>query len=221
MPLRQSKLAMSFPTKFDVMGIRYMTAPPEGGQTPPAAPPAPPAAPTPPVGDTLGDGGQKALQAERTARAEAEKTAKAYSALGSVEDLQKLLQANQDSNADKIRQQATTAAEAAANERLHNKLRSNELRTQAAVLGFNDPNDIAAFLTAEQIAGLSVSDADEVDGAAAKSLLEALAKSKPYLVKDTVTDSRTAGIGSVGSTSGATNVQPGRSRLAAAYGAQK
>lgn len=219
MPLRQRKLAMSFPTKFDAMGIRYMTAPEAGGQTPPAAPAAP--TPTPPAGDALGEGGQKALQAERTRANDAETALKAYSKLGSAEDLQKLLQANQDSNADKIRQQATTEAEAAANERLHNKLRSNELRTQAAVLGFNDPNDVAAFLTPEQISGLSVSDTDEVDGAAAKALLEALAKSKPYLVKDTVADSRSAGIGSVGSGGGATNVQPGRARIAAAYGASK
>lgn len=215
MPLRECRLAMSFPTKFDVMGIRYMTAPEGGGLTPTATPAAP--TPTPPAGDTLGDGGQKALQAERNARAEAEKTAKAYSALGSVEDLQKLLQANQDKGVEKIREQAKTEAEAAANERLHNKLRSNVLITQAAVLGFNKPEDATAFLTTEQISGLAVSDSDEVDAAAAKALLDGLVKERPYLVKNATPDHRAAGIGSVSSAPNSSSVGPGRPRLAHAY----
>ncbi|MBF4549243.1 hypothetical protein [Pseudoclavibacter sp. VKM Ac-2888] len=212
---------IGFRSKFDVMGIRYMTDAGDGsGQQAGAAG----------VGggdgaqgaDGLGDAGKQAIERMKGERNAAQSELKAFTSLGlSADDLKALVQANQDKSADKIREQATKEANDAANERLHNKLRSNELRTQAAVLGFNDPNDVGAFLTAEQIAGLSVSDADEVDGAAAKALLEALAKSKPYLVKDTVTDSRTAGIGSVGSGGGATNVQPGRSRIAAAIAASK
>lgn len=214
---------IGFRSKFDVMGIRYMTDAGDGsGQQAGAAGAGTGGGDGAQGADNLGDAGKQAIERMKSERNTAQNELKAFTSLGlSADDVKALVQANQDKSADKIREQATKEANDAANERLHNKLRSNELRTQAAVLGFNDPNDVAAFLTAEQITGLSVSDTDEVDGAAAKALLEALAKSKPYLVKDTVTDSRTAGIGSVGSGGGATNVQPGRARIAAAYGASK
>ena len=59
----------------DVLARFRMEAPPEGTPPPPAPPPAEP--PKPPEGD-LGEAGKKAIEAERNARKEAEKQAKAF-----------------------------------------------------------------------------------------------------------------------------------------------
>ena len=62
----------------DVLAQLRMEAPPEGASPPPAAPP-PADPPKPATGDgDLGDAGTKAIEAERAARKEAEKQAKAF-----------------------------------------------------------------------------------------------------------------------------------------------
>ncbi|OJX72823.1 hypothetical protein [Leifsonia sp. 71-9] len=170
----------------------------------------------------LGDAGQQALDRlkarERASRAEA----KAYKDLGLTPDeIKELINARDKAGApdeDKIRQTAQREAETAAREKFAVKLRASEVRAQAAELGFASPSDALALLPADKLAGVDVSDDDEVDTGEVKKLLEQLKTDKPYLLKntDTTADYTTAGIGASGS--GKTpDVQPGLDRMRSAY----
>lgn len=114
----------------------------------------------------------------------------------------------------KLRQQI----ESEAAEKAAARYRASNVREQAATLGFSDPKDALAMLSAKDLAEVDVDDDGEVDEPAIKKLLEELAKNKPYLLKPTdhTTDHRTAGIGATGSGS-KPEVQPGAPRLRNAY----
>lgn len=83
---------------------------PPASTTPPATPPAPPADPKPADPDPLGDGGKKALEAERAARKAAEKAQReAEAKVKTFEDAQKT---EAERNADRIRTLEKDAAKA-------------------------------------------------------------------------------------------------------------
>lgn len=141
----------------------------------PAAPAATVA--TPP--DTLGEGGIKALQAERDARAAAEKSAKDTQIR--IAELEAELKKRDDaqlSETDKLRKELAEAqakSTKAEGEKQQTLTRA-AIEREAARLRFTDPADAWGLLDAAAIEY-------DADGkpSNARALLEALAKAKPYL----------------------------------------
>lgn len=110
----------------------------------------------------------------------------------------------------KAREEAT----AEVTQRANTRLVSAEVRAVASELGFRDPTDALAQFG--DLTAVAVSDDGDPDGAAVKTRLEELAKSKPYLLKESGTaDARTVGIGATGAP--AVQVSPGIGRLQHAY----
>jgi len=202
-------------TKFDVMGIRFMTdgegEGAGGGE-----------------GDGEGDGkeglgdkGQQALDRMKAEKKAAIDEAKSYKALGLTPDEIKALvdekNAGKPVDEEAIRKAAAREAETAVTEKFHAKLRASSAREQAAALGFASASDALALIPAASLADVDVTD-DEVDADAVKKLLEKLAADKPYLLKptDNTPDYRQAGAGASGSGT-SPDVQPGLPRLRDAY----
>jgi hypothetical protein len=165
-----------------------------GGSTdtvPPVAPAAVPPVPTPPTappadveppatGDDkpLGPNGEKALQSERSLRADAEK--RAQEALAELEKLKSANQTEQEKALEAARREGRTEVQTVANKRLV----SAEVRAYAANAGFQDPKDAVVQL-AELIGGIAVTDSGDVDEAAVEAAVKKLAETKPYLLKPT------------------------------------
>jgi hypothetical protein len=156
--------------------------PAAAGATPAQTPPADqaPAAQTPPAtgaqatdDPSLGDAGKKALDAERDARRDAEKRAKA-----AEDELKKLKDASLSENErrDKRLADLERAETDWQRERQDLVLRSSVER-QAVKLGFADPTDALGLLDRTSIEY-------EPDGSPrnVEQLLTALAKGKPYLL---------------------------------------
>lgn len=213
-------------TRHDIMGIRYVTDP--AGGDPGAGDPA---GGDPAGGDALGDPGKQALDRMKAERNQARADAKAFADLGLTPDQIKELKAAKDkadADAGKVPDAATIEKnlrkqiETEQKDRTATKFRASAVREQAATLGFIDPKDALTSLDARELAAIDVDDDDEVDAAAVKKLLEALAKAKPYLLKptDTTPDYRAAGVGST-SSGNKPDVQPGADRLRQAYAASK
>ncbi|WP_431903653.1 hypothetical protein [Nonomuraea sp. bgisy101] len=120
--------------------------------------------------DGLGDGGKKALDAERAARKEAEKRAReAEKKVKTFEDASK-------SDLDKATGRAD-AAEQRAQALIERTVRA-EIKAAAAD-AFADPSDAAAFLAAESYVG----DDGEIDAEQIKKDLADLLERKPHLAK--------------------------------------
>lgn len=142
--------------------------------TPPEDPAPEPAAPEPePKDEPLGDGGKKALEAERQARKEAEKKAKRADELEA-----ELAKFREDAMSDqeKAIEQARKEAADAAREEVMSELRQDRLltRVEAAATGkFADPKDAAAFL--------DLTDLDPDDPEAITAEVDRVLEAKPYL----------------------------------------
>ncbi|WP_066038664.1 hypothetical protein [Herbiconiux solani] len=174
--------------------------------------------------EKLGAPGVQALERTKARLKAASADLKAYSELGLTPDEIKAIV--DEKNAGKAPDEASIEKrlrkeiEADAREKTAAKFRAGAVREQAATLGFHDPKDALAFLDSDALADVDVDDNDEVDTAAVKKLLEALAQKKPHLVKnpdDDTPDWRSAGIGARGSGNKPENVLPGTPRMAAAY----
>lgn len=154
-----------------------------GGSTDTGMPPAQPGpAATPPAtgdGDApLGPNGEKALESERTLRAEAEKRAKTFEA--ELEKLKSASQSEQEKAIEAARKEGRTEVQTSAN----SKLIRAEVRAAAAAAGFQDPKDAVAQL-ADQFGGVTVTDTGDVDENAVAAMVKKLSEAKPYLLKTT------------------------------------
>lgn len=76
---------------------------------------------------------------------------------------------------------ARSEGESEANQRANARLVKSEARALAAAANFRDAADAVAFL---DLSNIRVGQDGEVDGAAVKTLLDALSTSKPYLLTD-------------------------------------
>lgn len=150
-------------------------APPAPAGDPPA-PPAPPAPPTPPApapsGDEpLRDEGKRALEAERTARAAAERDAKA--ALAELEQLRTKHQTDEEKALADAKKEGAQEVTAAANARI--------IKAEVSALAggkLADPTDAPLHLDLKQF---TVAEDGSVDRKAITSVIDELVKSKPYL----------------------------------------
>jgi hypothetical protein len=171
--------------------------------------------------EQLGAAGVRALERERQAKNAAKDALKGFEALGMTPDqIRELIDKNDPKNPERVAREATRAAETAANDRVSAVLRTSALTSAAAAANFANPDDALRFLDADAVKGLDV-DLEKLaaDPAKAKALVEALAKDRPYLVKNSTGSARDAGIGSRGSGS-APEPTPGLGRLSAAYAAR-
>ena len=168
--------------------------------------------------DKLGDAGQRALDRAKQRDKESRAALKEYADLGlTAAEIKAIVDEKNKGNApdaEAIAKQAQRDADKVANDRLHGRLRSSSVREQAASLEFIDPSEALALIDRKALDAIDVDDDDEVDAPAIKKLLEELATKKPHLLKpkDSVADSRTAGIGASGSTTKA-EPKPGIGRL--------
>lgn len=157
------------------------TPPAPAGDPPnPPAPPAPPPPPAPtappaPTGgggdEPLRDEGKRALEAERAARAAAEREAKA--AQTELETLRKRTQTEEEKAIEAARAEGRSEVEAKANARI--------VRAEvAAVAGgkLADPTDAPLHL---DLAQFEVAEDGSVDRKAMAAAIDALVKEKPYL----------------------------------------
>lgn len=161
----------------------------------------------------LGDKGKQALDRMKADRKAAEARAKAAEA-----ELEKLRNASK-SEQEKAIDAARKEGESEATKRANTKLVRAEAKALAAATKFRDPGDVIAQL-GNQLVDITVDEDGEVDQKALKSLVDGLAKSKPYLL-DTGTTTATAADAGIGTTGTTTKPDPGpgRARLASAYGA--
>lgn len=145
----------------------------------PAPAPTPEPAPVDPAPDPepLGEGGKAALAAERKARADAEKAAKALQKR--LDDIEALNMTEQDRAVAAARAEGMAEAQRAASERI---LRT-ELRA-AATGKLADPSDALAHI---DLSTIDVSDDGTVDTDAIASAIDALVAAKPYLAGATPT----------------------------------
>jgi len=173
-------------------------------------------------GDKLGDAGARALERAKRRDKESRAALKEYADLGlTAAEIKAIVDEKNKGtapDADAIAKQARRDADKAANERLHGRLRSSSVREQAASLDFIDPSEALALVDRKALDAVEVDDDDEVDSPAIKKLLEELATRKPHLLKtkDSVADSRIAGIGARGS-GAKPESKPGRDRMRSAY----
>lgn len=162
----------------------------------------------------------KRMQERNAARDEA----KAFKDLGlTVEEIAELKATRDAANGgptpEQIQKDAEKAAERAAGEKFAGIARTAAVRTVAAELQFHNPAAALALISPTDLAKVAVNDEYEADAAAVKGLLQALAKSDPYLVKTPgpqTVDYRTAGIGGAGG-SARPDPGPGTPRMAQAY----
>lgn len=161
----------------------------------------------------LGDKGKQALDRMKAEREEAKRRAKAAEA--ELEKLRNASKTEQEKAIDAARKEGESEALSRANARLVKA----EVKVLAATAKFRDPGDVIAQL-GDKLAEITVDEDGEVDQKALKSLVDGLAKSKPYLIDtgSTTATAADAGIGTTGTTT-KPDPGPGRARLASAYGA--
>lgn len=121
----------------------------------------------------LGDAGRRALADERTARRNAERTAKAARA-----ELDKL-RADGQSETEKAIAKAKAEGSSEALAKANARVLKAEVRAVAASK-LNDPADASHFL---DLADFTVGEDGEVDSAAIAKAIDRLIKEKPYLAK--------------------------------------
>ncbi|MGE0138649.1 MAG: hypothetical protein AB7R77_12580 [Ilumatobacteraceae bacterium] len=136
-------------------------------------PPGDPAAtdPNPPAEEQLGDAGKRALDAERAARAAAERTAKAAQA-----ELDKIRKATQ-SEAEKAIEAAKEEVRAELTKQFQGQMIGSEIQRIAAGK-LADPGDAPALLG--DLSRFAMTDGT-VDTKGIASAIDALLKAKPYL----------------------------------------
>jgi hypothetical protein len=182
------------------------------GATPEAAPEKAPV--TAPVADAVNESVSKleaALEKEREARKAADKRAKENDAYRSkVEQLESANKSELERAVDAARKEGESSALQRANARLV----SAEARAIAAGQQFRDATDAVRFL---DLSDVSVSEDGSVDADALSKQLEQLAKDKPYLLKDNAPTRPTGDVGQGPRTPAAPEIQPGMSRIRAAY----
>lgn len=172
--------------------------------------------------DKLGAAGTQALERIKGTLKATKGELAAFKALGlSAEDIAALVtekDKGEQPDAAKIEKQLRTQIETESREKSAAKFRASNVREQAAGLGFIDPREALLLIDSKALADVDVDDDDEVDAAAVRKLLDALASAKPHLLKptDTTTDHRSAGIGASGSGT-KPDVQPGLARIRSAY----
>lgn len=142
--------------------------------TAPAAPAAPVVTVTPPaqVEPPKAETDWKAEARKWEDRAKENSTAAARLA-----DIEKANQTELEKAVEKAKAEGRTEVQTSANARLVKA----EARALAAAAKFRDPADAVAFL---KLSDVKVSDDGEVDSAVVKTLLDDLAKEKPYLIDD-------------------------------------
>ena len=191
--------------------LRFLEGAPEGGPAPAAAiePAADPAPATVDEGKTFTQADVDRIIAGRLSKYSDYDDLKAK--VGALEGSTKT---DLEHEIEKARNEARAEVQTGANARLV----AAEVRALAAELAFRDPADALAQLSAGgKLADVPVSDDGSVDGAAVKAELEALAESKPYLLKEAPAGASAslAGIGVSGAS--APVVTPGIGRLQSAY----
>ena len=191
--------------------LRFLEGAPEGGPAPAAAiePAADPAPATVDEGKTFTQADVDRIIAGRLSKYSDYDDLKAK--VGALEESTKT---DLEREIEKARSEARAEVQTGANARLV----AAEVRALAAELAFRDPADALAQLSAGgKLAEAPVGDDGSVDGAAVKAELEALAKSKPYLLKEASAGASAslAGIGVSGAS--APVVTPGIGRLQSAY----
>lgn len=139
----------------------------------PADPPA-----DPPKDPALGDPGKKALDEERAARRDAERTAKAAEkARKELEERLAAIEAENATDQEKAIAAARKEGESEATARANTRIIRSEVKAAAATK-LNDPNDAIAMLDLSQFEV----DADgNVDEKAIASAIDELVTAKPYL----------------------------------------
>lgn len=205
-----------FRNRYDWMGIRWMTAPVDGGGTSGTST-EPPASSAPAGGEQLGAAGQQAIDRMKGERNAARTELKAWTDLGvTAEQVRDMLSKSQTDADQAQRQQAIDQAVTAQREQFTARLREMAVRAQATALGFHNPDDA---LQKVDLATIPVGDDLVVDAAVVKSTLDDLVKASPYLVKPAnESDHRSAGIGAVGSGGGSVSVNSSpQDLLRAAY----
>lgn len=129
------------------------------------------------------------------------------------------LEAKNASDLDKAVAKARDEGKAEERAASNTRLVSAELRALAAAAKFRNPADVVALLGAEKVAGVKVNADGTIDAAAAKVLVEDLAKDRPYLVDDGAAQQHGvvpgAGVGDAGKQ--AAQPSPGMGSLRAAY----
>lgn len=188
---------------------------PPAGDPPAGDPPAgdPPADPPDPDADKLGEAGRRALDRERAARQAANERARKAEA--ELQELRDAAKPAEQRDLEKARREGHTEGLKVGNARL---VRA-EAKAAAAAAKFRDPADVIAQL-GSKLDGVEVSEDGEIDEAAVRTLVEDLAKDKPYLLATTGTaPASDAGIGAGNGGGNGTpaNVTPGLGRMAHAY----
>ena len=191
--------------------LRFVEGAPEGGPAPAAAiePTANPAPPAADEGKTFTQADVDRIITRRLSKYSDYDDLKAK--VGALEESTKT---DLEHEIEKARNEARAEVQTGANARLV----AAEVRALAAELAFRDPADALAQLSvAGKLADVPVGDDGSVDGAVVKAELEALAKSKPYLLKEASAGASAslAGIGVSGAS--APVVTPGIGRLQSAY----
>lgn len=173
--------------------------------------------------EKLGESGKKALVAERQRAAAAEKANKELTE--KVSGFEGKFNALVEALTGKAPESEVTAEDAIAqltelknsieqrDQAAADRARRVEIKAAATAAGFNDPNDA---LIGADLSTVPVGETGEADSAAAKALVEKLAKAKPYLVKSG-TKLPTPGQLGQGNKGANTGTAPGVSRLAAAF----
>jgi hypothetical protein len=129
------------------------------------------------------------------------------------------LEAASASDLDKAVKKAREEATAETTAKTNALLVSAELRALAAAAKFRNPADVVALLGADKVAAVKVNADGTIDGAAAKVLVDDLAKERPYLVDDGAAQQHgiVPGAGATDAGKQATQPAPGMGSLRAAY----
>jgi hypothetical protein len=132
--------------------------------------------------DSLGENGKKALDAERRARASAEKARSQTErerddALARLKEFEEKSKSDSEKERDKAVREAEERTRKEITGTANARLVKASVRVEAATK-LADPEDAVRFLNLDEF---SVDDDGEVDGKAIASAIDALLKQKPYL----------------------------------------
>lgn len=149
---------------------------------PEETPPTPEPTPTPESTDDLGDAGQKAIAAERTARKAAEKAQRdATTRLADLEkrlaDVDEATKSETEKALEKARKEAGDTARSEERAKSNRRILTAEVRA-AAGGKLADPADAVRLLDLDEF---TVDDDGDIDEKAISKAIDDLLKSKPYL----------------------------------------
>lgn len=156
--------------------------------------------------EQLGDAGKKALTAERARVKEAERLNKELT--DKVSGMETTFSALIEALTGKAPEAEVTADDAVnqltelknqleqRDKAAADKTRRAEIKAAATAAGFSDPSDALAYIDLSKV---DINDDGDVDSAAVASLVDELAKKKPYLVKNQTPGAGQIGVGKQGS----------------------